>query len=37
VLDKASNFAVIEYLTDETLIIVYFNEVLADGALSKFI
>lgn len=38
-LDKTSNFDVVEYLTDETLIIAYLNEVLvlADGAPSEFI
>lgn len=38
-LDKTSNFDVVEYLTDETLIIPHLNEVLvlADGAPSEFI
>lgn len=34
---KTSRFDVAEYLTDETLINAYLNEVLTDGAPSEFI
>lgn len=34
---KTSTFDVAEYLTDETLINAYLNEVLADGMSSEFI
>lgn len=37
VLGKTSRFDVVEYLTDETLIIAYLNEVLAGGVPSEFI
>ena len=36
-LGKTSHFDVLEYLTDEILIIAYLNEVLADGMPSEFI
>jgi DNA-binding phage protein len=36
-LGKISDFDVVEYLTDETLIIAYLNEVLAGGVPSEFI
>lgn len=37
VLGKTSRYDVVEYLTDETLIIAYLNEVLAGGVPSEFI
>ena len=36
-LGKISDFDVVEYLTDETLIIAYLNEALAGGAPNDFI
>ena len=36
-LGKISDFDVVEYLTDETLIIAYLNEALAGGAPDDFI
>lgn len=36
-LGKTSQFDVVEYLTDQTLIIAYLNEALAGGAPSEFI